>query len=175
MATVDVGSETYDAFADLDFANVFLAGDVARATAWAARTDDEKGRGLVSASRMLATLPWCDTVPPFDAVPEVVAEVTAMLAADLLASPKLFSDASGNSNIKSVKAGSAQVDFFSPVRGGPPIPLSLWNRLLVANLVCFGSSAIVLDGPYVSGISDGCRPLAGRYQWDWPIATADYG
>lgn len=175
MATVDVGDSSFDAFVDLDFADEFLTGDVARALAWATRNEDAKGRGIVSATRMLLALPWCDAAPDLADPPAVVKEVTAMLAADLLAKPKLFSDATGNSNVKSVKAGSASVDFFSPVAGGPPIPLALWSRLLAAGLVCLGEGgSVVNDGAIVTGISDGCRPLGGRYPWDWPIAAGDY-
>jgi hypothetical protein len=104
----------------------------------------------------------------------VVKEVTAMLAADLLAKPKLFADASGNTNVKSVKAGSASVDFFSPVVGGPPLPRALWDMLLNADLVCLASGGSVNDGPFVSGAASGCRPLYGRQPWDWPVAAADY-
>lgn len=174
---VDVGSETYDVFADVDFADPYLAGDVARAGQWALRNEDAKGRGLVSATRMLLQLPWCDATPGFDDAPAVVREVTAMLAADLLAKPKLFADATGDTNVKSVKAGSVSVDFFSPVRGGPPLPLALWRLLLNAGLVCLGTTgSTVNDGALVSGISDGCelRGLGGRYPWDWPVACRDY-
>lgn len=177
MATVDVGDSTFDAFIDLDFADEFLTGDVSRAVAWATRNVDAKGRGIVSATRMLLAMPWCADPPTFDAPPAVVMEVTAMLAADLLAKPKLFADATGNNEIKSVKAGSAQVDFFSPLRGGPPLPLALWRMLLNAGLVCLNSTgSAVNDGALVSGISEGCelRPLGGRYPWDWPVVASDY-
>lgn len=177
MASVDIGSSSYDTFADVDFADEYLAADVARATSWALANDDAKGRGLVSATRMLLALPWCDTAPvPTEDQASPVPEVTAMLAADLLAKPRLFADASGNSNVKSAKAGSAQVEFFRPIDGGPPLPLALWNMLLAADLVCLGSStdSSITDGPYVSGISDGCRPYEGRPPWDWPVAAGDY-
>jgi hypothetical protein len=174
MASIDVGDFTFDAFVDVDFADEFLTGDVARSVAWAAKNDDAKGRGIVSATRMLLALPWCDTAPTFDDPPAVVKEVTAMLAADLLAKPKLFADASGNTNVKSVKAGSASVDFFSPVVGGPPLPRALWDMLLNADLVCLASGGSVNDGPFVSGAASGCRPLYGRQPWDWPVAAADY-
>lgn len=176
MPDVDIGSNTYSAFTDVDAADEFLGGDVMRAAGWAARDDDAKGRGLVSATRMLLALPWCDAAPGFDDVPAVVAEVTAMLAADLLEKPKLFADASGNSNIKSAKAGSAQVEFFAPIDGGPPIPRALWDLLATADLVCLGGTSGLLDGGAImSGISDGYRPYYGRPYWDWPVAAEDYG
>lgn len=175
MVKVLIGANEYDSFVAVAEADLFLAGDVTRATAWALRNDDAKARGLISATRMLVAMPWCDGVPDFDAAPAVVKDVTAMLAADLLAKPKLFADATGNSNIKTVKAGSAQVEFFAPVAGGPPLPMALWNLLMAADLMCPGKDAgTENDGPFVSGISGGCRPLGGRWPWDWPVASQDY-
>jgi hypothetical protein len=164
---VEIGEFEFDALTTVDNASRFLAGDVARATIWALKQADPRARGIVSATRMLLTLPWCGTPPDPTAPeqPDVVQEVTAMLACDLLAKPKLFADASGNSNIKSAKAGSAQVEFFAAVEGGPPIPSALWKMLLAAGLLCppgaddDGANA----GAYVSGASDGCRPYEGRY------------
>lgn len=177
MVELTLGGNAYDSFSSVADADLFLAGDVVRAAAWALREDDPKMRGLISATRMLLALPWCDTAPDptVDPVDPIIAEVVAMLAADLLAKPKLFADATGNSNIKSVKAGSAQVEFFSPVAGGPPLPLALWNRLLAAGLVCLGEAGSSLnEGAFVSGASDCRRPLYGRLPWDWPVAEADY-
>lgn len=175
MPQVDIGTETYGAYASLDDADVYLGADVLRATGWALRNEDQKGRGLVSSTRMMQTLPWLDGAPAVDDpdLPVVVAEVCAMLAADLLAKPKLFAEAASGSNIKLVKAGSAQVEFFSPVAGGPPIPRSLWDLLVNANLVGLDDGPTLNDAPFVSG-AQGCRPLSGRHPWDWPIAEQDY-
>lgn len=174
MVKITLGGNDYDSFTDVAAATIYLAGDVVRAAGWATKTPEAQSRGLISATRQLLALPWCEAPPAFDAVPPVVAEVTAMLASDLLTKPKLFLDATGNSNVKVAKAGSASVEFFRPVDGGPPLPKQLWDLLNQAGLMCLGSSSAALDGAYVSGISDGCRPLAGRYPWDWPIAAGDY-
>lgn len=179
MAEVTIGTNDFPVFSDVDFADVYLSADVARAAGWALRQEEAKARGLVSATRRLLTLPWCATAPDpsVDPAPTVVQEVTAMLAADLLEKPALFRDASGSSNVKSAKAGSAQVEFFSPVEGGPAIPKDLWDLLLAAELVCgdgAGDIDVTLDGAQPFGTSDGYRPLGGRYPWDWPIAALDY-
>lgn len=174
---VDIGADTFDVYADTDFADLFLAGDVLRAAGWAIRNPEAKARGLVSATRMLRRMPWTVVPAPLptdDPENAVVQEVTAMLAADLLAKPRLFSDAATTSNVKSVKAGSASVDFFSPVRDGPPMPRVLWDMLVAANLVG------LLDGddgsgpPFVTGNDRPCRPLGGRWQTDWLCAEQDY-
>lgn len=164
MATVDVGANSYPSFADLDYADEYLGGDVMRATAWALKGPDARGRGLVSATRMLQGLRWVGTLPTTDEPPAIVRDVTVMLAADLLAKPKLFADASGNSNVKSAKAGSASVEFFAQTKDGPPLPMALWGLLLGFGLV--RPIAAVCDlgaGAEVSGISGGCRPWKGRY------------
>ena len=172
---VDVGSNTYEAFADQDTASEYLAGDVARADGWALLTADQQGRALVSATRMMLVLPWCADAPDPAADPDpVVQEVAVMLAADLAADPKLFADASGNSNVKVVSAASGtSVEFFSPVSGGPPIPRALWDRLRKAGLVCLDSGIDLMTGPMSLGTAE-CRPIGGRWPWDWPIAALDY-
>lgn len=178
MAVITIGANDYDSFVSVADADIFLGADIMRATAWALLNDDAKARALISATRMLLALPWCDEAPDpaVDPAPDVVQQVTAMLAADLAAKPKLFADASANSNIKRAKAGSAEIEFFSPVDGGPPLPLALWNRLLAAGLVCLGlgDTDVTLDGAVPHGTSDCVRPLGGRYPWDWPIASQDY-
>lgn len=173
MAKVDVGAEEYDSYADLDFADVFLGGDVLRAGPWALRNEDARGRGLASATRMMLQLPWPDAPPSLNEPPPVVQEVTAMLAADLLAKPRLFSDASGDSNVKLAKAGSAQVEFFRPVQNGPPMPKALWMMLVHAGLIGSAHGDGQYTGAMVSGINAGCRPLGGRSAWDYPIAATD--
>ena len=164
---VTIGEHEFDALTTVEKASAYLAGDVARATAWALRNEPAQARGIVSATRLMLGLPWCEGKAPdpeADTQPAAIEEVAAMLAADLLAKPRLFADASGSSNVKSAKAGSAQVEFFAPVEGGPMIPMALWRQLLNAGLVCTGASDDgALAGAYVSGASDGCRPWEGRY------------
>lgn len=179
MATISLGGNDYPSFISIADAAIYLAGDVSRAPAWALLAEAAQQRALISATRMLLALPWCDVTPdPADDAntPQVVKDVTAMLASDLGSKPKLFADASGSSNVKSVKAGSASVEFFSPVVGGPPLPKALWMLLLNAGLVCLPSSgSIVNDGAIVSGIMGSeCRPIGGRPRWDWPLACEDY-
>lgn len=173
MAKVDIGSETYDAYADVDYADVHLAADVFRGPQWAAITDpDAKGRGLVSAARLMAGLPWVDPAPTYDDAPAIVKDVNSMLAADLLANPKLVKDASGNSNVKAAGAGSARVEFFKPVEDGTAIPSNLYSLLVNAGLVSGVSTGDEVAGPIVTGNS-ACRPLYGRPYWDYPIAAKD--
>jgi hypothetical protein len=75
-----------------------------------------------------------------------------MLAADLLAKPKLFADATGNTNVKSARPEAPRSNSSRPVDGGPPLPMALWNMLLNAGLVCPGKRATALDGAIITGI-----------------------
>jgi hypothetical protein len=161
MADIELGGRPYKALCSQDEADAFLAGDVSRATSWALRDIQPKRRGLISATRMMLALPWSDGPPNPDAddSPAVLAEVCAMLACDLLAKPKLFADASANSNVKNVKAGSAQVEFFRPVDDAPPLPLALWRLLEGAGLVTAADGPTDFsadDAPFVSGSGSSC-------------------
>lgn len=175
MATVDIGNESYPSFIDADAADTFLGGDISRADGWFAATPDQRARALASATRLLLTIPWAAPAPTPAVSPAIVKQVTAMLAADLLAKPELFADASGSSNVKSVKAGSASVEFFRPVVGGPPIPSLLWRMLAAAGLV---SGPVTSDkgiaGAIVTGLAGGRRPLLGRYPGEYLTAARDH-
>lgn len=178
MAIVTIGSSTYDALADVAFADDFLAADAVRATAWMLRNSDAKGRGLVTATRILLSpaLGWCAGIPDIDAPPLLVQQVAAKLAADGLAKASVFTNPSSAlpNGVKNAKAGSAQVEFFGPgaalLTVSTPIPADLYNELRAAGLVgCTDASDDVGDGAYVSGIEGpcGCHAPGVEFGW-WP-------
>lgn len=178
MAVITIGGVDYNSFASVEYADQFLAADMIRAPIWEAMEEDQKKRALITATRILLTMPWCGDPPdPTVDQDEPIPSVTAMFAADLAANPDLATDASGDSNIKRAKAGSAEVEFFSPVSGGAPMPKALWNILLAADLMCpagAGGLGTANDGAVPFGTSGCHRPLGGRYPWDWPVAEEDY-
>lgn len=159
MATVTIGTTDYPSFASLAYADNLLAADAVRATAWALRNDDAKGRGLVTATRILLGLGWCGDPPTVDDAPDIVQQVTSMLAADGLSKTSTFSNPSGAlpQGVKIAKAGSASVEFFGAFETQfittTPIPADLWNMLKGAGLVGCGDSSGMSDGAYVSGIN----------------------
>lgn len=129
MPDIDVGDFTYSTYADVEFADEYLSADVERATTWMARSELDKGRGLVSATRLLQRMGWASgEAPSTDAAPSPVPEATSMLAADILTTPALSSGSGTGSNTKRVKAGSAEVEFFRPVEG-TPLPQAVWDLL----------------------------------------------
>jgi hypothetical protein len=174
MAELDIASETYEVYADVEFADIFLAADVRRAASWAALADDEdaKGRGLVSGTRALQRLVgWTDGVPSITTPPLAVQQATAMLAADMLSDPDLGDTPGTASNIKRVRGGPAEVEFFRALEGRP-LPAGVWDLLASAGLL--GSAADPgAGGAYVGGIrsrshfDDDCGVVPWRDTGDW--------
>lgn len=178
MPLIDLGGNDYPSYADTAEADIALAADILRAGTWATRSDDTKKRALVSATRMMLYMPWCDPAPdpsaagPLDAT---LIYVTSALAEDLAAKPRLVRGGSANSNVKNVKAGSAQVEFFGPVAGAPPIARELWDQLVAAELLCLGTGDVdPWAGAIVTGICGEVRPYEGRYSTEYWIAAMDY-
>lgn len=132
MSDITISANIYSSFASVEQADEYLAADMARYAAWAALSSDNKGRALVTASRYLAGLDWVDGVPSYDTPPAAVVEGTALFAADIAAKPSLGNDASTGSNVKKVKGGEAEVEFFRPTLGAalPPYLLRLLGTLL---------------------------------------------
>jgi hypothetical protein len=172
MASVTIGSTTYPSFSSVADADAYLGADAIRAVPWALRNPDAKARGLVTATRLLLGLTWCGVAPTIDNPPPVLVDVTAMLAADGLARPGVFTNPSGSlpRGVKSASAGKAAVEFFSPsqVAQAHPLPSDLWGLLVAAGLVGCTADPTPNDGPFVSGASSGrCDrwPYGGIF-WD---------
>lgn len=133
---VVIGSNTYEAFTTVALANTYLAADPMYAVPWAAAQDDAKGRAVVGASRLLVRLPFAEQ-PDINNPPDALKEATALLAGAILLKPKLAGGASTANNIKRVKAGPAEVEYFQSVQAGDalPVPENVWALLLSAGLL----------------------------------------
>lgn len=155
MATISLSGNDYSAFADVAFADEYLAADVKRATVWAAYGADDKARGMISATRLLERVNWADGVPSFDTPPDAVKDATALLAADILAKPALGDSSSTASNIKRVKAGSVETEFFNATRSdeATPLPENVMKMLRLAKLLGGGT----VSAPYVAGAEQESR------------------
>lgn len=160
MATITISGNDYSSFASVAEADAYLAADIARYTAWAALDPDDKGRALVTASRYLAALDWVDGTPSFDTPPSVLVEATSLFAADIAAKPSLGSDASTGSNVKRVKGGEAEVEFFRPTAGAalPPYLLRLLGELL-------GTDVTWAEGGTAYGSEDCQESRFDRTDW----------
>lgn len=149
--TVSIGGTDYDSYADVAFADTFLAADIRHATKWAAASADNKGRCLVGATRGLQRLGWKDGDPPgFDNVATKVQEATALYAAAILEKPKLAGQTSTGSNIKKVKAGPAEVEFFSQDDSqNLPVPADVWAVMVESELL--SDAGTTVDIPIYTG------------------------
>lgn len=113
--TVTIGGSDYDALANQGTADTYLAADSLYAALWAALTEDDKGRALVSAYRRFLRLPWADDTLP-EAEQDVI-DASILLAAQISQDAAVATGAGTGSNTRRVKAGSAEVEFFKPQKG----------------------------------------------------------
>jgi hypothetical protein len=138
ISTITINSVDYTSYASVIEANEYLAVDPVRMSQWDTLDADQKGSNLVAATRRLDQLNWeglkvapsqenawprsgvtdkegnpvSSTGVPLDL------ENACILLAGSIALDSAASQAGGSgSNIKSVGAGSARVDFFRPTDG----------------------------------------------------------
>lgn len=144
MPTVDIGGTEYAVYADVATADAYLAADFTRAAIWDALTEDQKEMALVTATRVLQSLAWIDGVPSTEApVITAVEQACAVFACDIATNPTLADSPSGGSNVKSVGAGSARVEFFGPTTG-TPLPPAVF-RLISSMLGSADTGDVALD------------------------------
>ncbi len=166
IATVTIGSDSFSVYAltsdantDCDsFMNVRLG---AGRTAWEAAVEDDQNRALVVASdwidralvfsgeKTVAAQPreWprdgatCggDTVAA-GTTPDELAYATFWLAGQVLADTSLADGSGTGSNVKSAKAGSAKVEFFSAT-DGTRLPQTAHDYV-----ACFSSGGSISGG-----------------------------
>ena len=139
ITTITINTIDYIAYASLVEANIYLAADPTRSAAWNALTDDQKSINLVAATRRLDLLEYsgektggrtqerewprtgatCDGVDigTTTDVPIEIQNATALLAGSITLDATASNAGTSGSNIERVKAGSAEVQFFSPQQG----------------------------------------------------------
>jgi hypothetical protein len=138
MVTITISGTDYDSYLSVADADDFLGADLALYATWAAATTDDKGRALVSATRWIDQQSWqgskTSDAQPLDwprtgvifegesvdsgSVPQDILDGCAMLAALLIQDSSIAGSSSTSSNIKRVLAGTAEVEFFTPTKGG---------------------------------------------------------
>lgn len=114
MATVSIGSDDYTSYADQDTADTYLAASVT-VVGWATASDDTKGKGLVSATRLLDRQKWATGYTTFDervAIPAIVDACCELAGMFVDGSTDPLSTSSTQQTIKDLKAGSVQITYF---------------------------------------------------------------
>jgi len=104
----------------VDAADAYLVADAGYHAIWAALDADQKARSLVSSTRHLQALRWkSGEAPDIDTPPANVIAAASLLAAMISEDPAIIAAtastanaASGQGEVKRVKAGSAEVEFF---------------------------------------------------------------
>lgn len=141
ISTISIGGNDYTSYASVAEADIRLAIDPVRQATWDALTDDQKGTYLIAATNRLDLLNWAGektggasqenqwprtgvTYPDGTAVsttevPTEVENATIVLAGSIAIDTTTADYGATGKNIKSVKAGSAQVQFFRREYGVP--------------------------------------------------------
>ena len=142
-------------------------------TAWRALVPDDQKRSLIVAMRYLEAQTWDPTTAPDfatrDGIPAFAVaefELAALIADD----PTITQEQDQGTNIRSVGAGSARVDFFNPTSaqfGTAPILPPIIMRLVAQYL----ASAAAFTGGAPDGNAGDCESpfsAAAEYLRLWP-------
>lgn len=150
MAIVTINSVDYDTYATIAEASEYLSADFVLASVWSGLTSDQQAQVLVSSARRFDTLSWkgdktSDSQPlawprsnttitgvDDSAIPEDIVNASIMYAALVAQTPDLLSAQNQSSNTKRLKAGSAEIEYFSATSGS--IMPTRVNQLLLKYL-----------------------------------------
>lgn len=112
--TVSIGSDDYTSYADLDTADTYLAASVT-VQGWSTATDDTKGKGLVSATRLLDRQLWATGYTTFDerlAIPAIVNACCELAGMFIDGSTDPLTSSTTVQTTQSLKAGSVAITYF---------------------------------------------------------------
>lgn len=177
MTTLVVGENTY---IDLAGADAYFD-DSLKFASWDALTDDVKSKALVTATRMLDRQTWAGTKTDesqdlqwprsgvtdkygnaidSSTVPQQILEAQCELALSIALDPSVETNSSTSGNIKFLKAGEAEIGYFTPTRGGrfPTIIQELVGQFMGA-----AASAANSGGAYVSGTCERSHFCSDQY------------
>lgn len=119
MGSVTIGANDYDIYGTQAAATIYLGAKIGQ-TEWTAAGTSTQAQALVTATRLIET--WLTskgfTEDPATSTDVNIQNATYELAYALVVSPSLQGAANQNGNRRRVKAGSAEVEYFRPERGG---------------------------------------------------------
>lgn len=119
--TITINSVDYASNITLAAADEYLAVDPFHGTLWAAETDDDiRGKYLIAATRRLDLLSWALDLDT-ETIPTVVANATAILAAEIQAKPAKAGAGSSEDLTKRIKAGGVEKENFRPSTFNVPL------------------------------------------------------
>lgn len=188
MVSVTIGATTYEAYADQATADAFLAADLRLDPIWTALTEDDKGRALVTSTRLLDRQDWQgqETSPGTQplawprtgvtdedgnavgdsTIPQAIVDGSVFLAALIAEDPALGEAESTGSNVEEVQADTVRVRFFRP-QVGRRFPILL-HELFGAFLE---SAAVGTAGARSFGTDAGSTtPRSGSFGTDFGLS-----
>lgn len=184
MASISIGGNSYYVYGLVAEADVYFGGAI-HADAWREAEEETKSRALVTASRILdrqdwrgtktaagQNLAWPRTGTGIDGVtdntiPAVIVNASFELALSLIEGSDVQTSASTASNVKRMKAGSVEMEYFRGLDSA-----ATRFPIIVSELIgdYLASGAGYVGGGFVSGVdcksrfSDRCYrdPLLGE-------------
>jgi hypothetical protein len=165
MATVTIGANTYEVYSDVDTADDYFLAST-NFTAWDAYTDDEKSRGLVSATRLIDRQVWTGTLTTIspstglkwprtsvtdcdgdavdeDAIPDGIIEASQLLAFYLLEGTITTTSNTTQDRTKRLKADTVEIEYF---RLDPDVAGGRFPTDILELIGCFLSSSTQIAG-----------------------------
>lgn len=132
MTTITIGSTVYDVYADIAYADTYLAASI-HATSWASAVTLKKQQALITSTRTLDRQKWqgekTDEGQPLafprtgisdletDETPDELKQASVELALALVDGSAVQNDQSTANTVQSAGAGSARVSFFRGAEG----------------------------------------------------------
>ena len=125
LTAITIAGVDYPSYATVAEADVYLAVDSGRRTAWAALDADTKRVNLAAATRRLDSLPWTGRkaddaqfaewprlIPKAAGLPREVEQATILLAGDLAVNPAALSAAPSYADVQSERIGPYSTTYF---------------------------------------------------------------
>lgn len=142
MPSVMLSGVEFPTFAGLTTADEYLMADARYAVTWPVKTDEERSRLLVSATRAMQALRWRDDVDvdPEGSPPAVFGPACILFAAEGLVNPGVFSARDTGAPVleSSAKAGPVETSKkFGAVKAALPVPNAV-HRLIASYLAGAG-------------------------------------
>lgn len=165
MASVTIGTSAYTTYSDIDFADEFFNGS-ALFSQWDAYTDDQKARGLVSATRLLDRQTWTGTLTSIspstglkwprtgvtdcegtevddETIPDEIVEASQLMALYILDGTISLTSNTTQDRTKMLKAGEVTVEYF---RLEPSVAGGRFPQDILELIGCFLSSSTEIAG-----------------------------
>lgn len=183
MAAINVSSNTFEVYADLNYVDEYLSA-ASHATAYQAETDETvKARWAVTATRMLNRQRWLGTKTVAtqelafprtgtgvtgvedDTIPDNILFAYCEIISALADGSDLQTAQNTSQKIKSLKAGSAALTYFRGAEGAP----TRWPQIiyeLLRDFISSGSSSLASAS---SSGTDETSATAEDYSYNYPL------